>query len=93
MRTSHELLLRLFFDPGYDFSRVSVDYVDRGAPQDTSVAQGEQIARLDSQYMEIRNERGVTCIPYHRVLRIRYGNETLWDRLAARRREGEGSPE
>ncbi len=87
MRTSHELLLRLFFDPGYDFLRVSVDYVDRGAPQDTSVAQGEQIARLDSQYMEVRTERGVTCIPYHRILRIRYGGETLWSRTAA------GNPE
>ncbi len=34
--------------------------------------------------MEIRTERGITCIPYHRILRIRYGDETLWERYAQR---------
>ncbi|HZD43108.1 MAG TPA: DUF504 domain-containing protein [Methanomicrobiales archaeon] len=93
MRKSHELLLKLYFDPRYDFSLVSIDYIDRGAPQDTSTVRGKQIARLDSQYMEVESERGITCIPYHRILSIRYSGETLWDRYTAGEKKGQGSPE
>ncbi|MDI6718879.1 MAG: DUF504 domain-containing protein [Methanomicrobiales archaeon] len=84
MRKSHALLLQLYHDPRYEFAQVRVDYVDRGAPQDASAVDGKSIARLDSRYMEIRTERGITCIPYHRILRIRYGDETLWERYAQR---------
>ncbi len=93
MRKSHELLLQLYHDPRYAFAQVRVDYIDRGAPQDTSGVKGENIARLDSQYMEIRTERGITCIPYHRILRIRYGSEILWDRSVSRERRSAGGSE
>jgi uncharacterized protein (UPF0248 family) len=79
MRTSHLLLLRLFHDPRYRFTDVSVCYVDRGAPGDRTCVQGEQIAHLDSYYMEISSPQGLTAIPYHRIRKIQYRDQILWE--------------
>ena len=68
MRTSHALLLRLYHDPRYDFGKVSVDYINRGAPGDRSSVIGERISRLEAGGMEIESAAGKTYIPYHRVL-------------------------
>ena len=78
MRTSRRLLLRLYHDPGYDFSQVEVEYVDRGAPGDRSTLQGDRVVALDAQYLEVDAGTHVACIPYHRVRRIQYGGETMW---------------
>ena len=78
MRTSRRLLLRLYHDPGYDFARVEVEYVDRGAPGDRSTVRGDRVVALDAQYLEVDAGTHVACIPYHRIRRIRYGGETMW---------------
>lgn len=78
MRTSHQLLLRLYHDPLYQFRDVIVCYVDRGAPDDCSCVEGDRITHLDSYYMEITSPRGLTAIPYHRIREIRYRGEILW---------------
>lgn len=78
MRTSRRLLLRLYHDPGYDFSQVKVEYVDRGAPGDRSTLQGDRVVTLDAQYLEVDAGTHVACIPYHRVRRVLYDDETLW---------------
>jgi len=78
MRTSHAILLRLRHDPQYDFRKVSVEYVNRGAPGDRSTVQGDRILKLDQGWMEIESEVGTTFIPYHRIRRIAYDGETMW---------------
>jgi uncharacterized protein (UPF0248 family) len=80
MRTSHAILLRLLHDPRYDFCKTSVEYVNRGAPGDRSTVHGSQIQNLVRGGMEIESERGTTFIPYHRIRRISYDNETMWVR-------------
>lgn len=80
MRTSHRLLLRLFHDPSYDFSRVRVEYINRGAPGDRSAVQGDQIRALDAWYIEVDAGVRVACIPYHRILRILYDDDVVWER-------------
>ncbi len=80
VRTSHRLLLRLYHDPGYDFSRVRIEYIDRGAPGDRSAVQGDRILALDAQHLVVDARTHTTCIPYHRLLRILYDGETVWER-------------
>jgi uncharacterized protein (UPF0248 family) len=79
MRTSHALLLRLYHDPRYRFAEVTVCYVDRGAPGDRTCIRGERIAHLDSYYMEISSPHGPTAIPYHRIRKILYRDQILWE--------------
>jgi uncharacterized protein (UPF0248 family) len=80
MRTSHALLLRLRHDPRYEFSRASVEYVDRGAPGDRSKVSGDKILRLDQGWMEIESEMKTKHIPYHRIRRVTYDGMTLWEK-------------
>jgi uncharacterized protein (UPF0248 family) len=80
MRTSHALLLRLYHDPQYDFGKVSVDYINRGAPGNRSTVSGERINRLGAGGMEIESAAGETYIPYHRILLILYEGHPLWEK-------------
>ena len=80
MRTSHALLLRLYHDSQYDFNKVSVDYINRGAPGDRSTVSGERIHRLGAGGMEIKSEAGETYIPYHRILLILYEGLPIWEK-------------
>jgi uncharacterized protein (UPF0248 family) len=81
MRTSHTLLLRLYHDPSFRFPDVTVCYVDRGAPGDRSCVMGERIVHLNAYYFEITSPYGRTAIPYHRIRKILYQNEILWEWL------------
>ena len=78
MRTSHAILLRLRHDPHYDFSKASIEYVNRGAPNDKSTVRGDKILKLEQGGMEIQSEMGFTFIPYHRILRIAYDGKIMW---------------
>jgi len=91
MRTSHALLLRLYHDPQYDFGKVSVDYINRGAPGDRSTDSGEQIHRLEAGGMEIESAAGKTHIPYHRILLILYEGLPVWEKGTKKDKESQSS--
>jgi len=80
MRTSHALLLRYYHDPQFDFSKIKVEYIDRGAPGDRSSVDGEDISNLDRDYFEVLSDWGTKPIPYHRILRISYMGLPVWER-------------
>jgi len=80
MLKSHELLLKVRFDPRYEFQKVLVWYVDRGAPGDRSQARGNAIVSLEPYYLEIQSERGIKRIPYHRIRKIIYAGDVIWER-------------
>ena len=80
MRTSHALLLRLRHDPQFEFSRTSVEYLDRGAPGDRSIVRGDQILSMDHGGMEIESDLMNKFIPFHRIRRIIYEELTMWEK-------------
>ena len=80
MRKSHQILLKIRYDPRYSFDNIRVCYVNRGAPGDCSCVNGNQIQKLEAYYMEIAAGDKTTCIPYHRVRKILYENMVVWER-------------
>ncbi len=80
MRTSHVILLRLRHDPQFDFGKAEVEFVDRGAPSDRSAVRGDKIIRLEQGWMEIEWENKPKFIPFHRIRRITYNEETMWEK-------------
>ncbi|OPY37426.1 MAG: hypothetical protein A4E35_01342 [Methanoregula sp. PtaU1.Bin051] len=81
MLTSHGLLLKYRHDARFSFGDIGVWYVDRGAPGDRSHVSGGGIHSLDAHYFEIESVTGMKkCIPYHRIRRITYAGETVWER-------------
>jgi uncharacterized protein (UPF0248 family) len=93
MRTSHARLLRLYHDPQYDFGKVSVDYINRGALGDRSSISGSRILSLESGGMEIESAIGTTFIPYHRILRIQYEGNPVWERGQKKEKESIERPD
>ncbi len=89
MRKSHALLLRLYHDPQYDFVRVRVDYINRGAPSDMSTVSGSSIRSLEAGGMKIKSDARTVYIPYHRILRILYDGLPLWERGAKKDKESQ----
>jgi len=79
MLTSHALILKFRHDPRFSFTKVRIWYVDRGAPEDCSQADGDCII-LDAYYLKISSADGEKYIPYHRVRRIFYAGVPVWER-------------
>jgi uncharacterized protein (UPF0248 family) len=71
MLTSHSLLQRYWHDKHFDIRHVRVWYIDRGAPDDRSRAEGPMI-RLEPYYMIVRSDESEKPVPYHRILLITY---------------------
>lgn len=82
MMTSHAILLRLWHDPQFEFERVEVEYLDRGAPGDRSRASGGRIISLDHGGMEIKEDCKSKFVPFHRIRRIFYDDRVLWERVS-----------
>ena len=80
MRTSHALLLRLRHDPQFKFSLASIEYIDRGAPGDRSIINGDQILNMEHGGMEIKSGLTNKFIPFHRIRRIIYNGKIMWDK-------------
>jgi hypothetical protein len=85
MMRSREVLLQLLHDPRYNIGDAQVWFIDRGAPGDTSRISGGEIVSAESFYFQVATPAGVKEIPYHRILRIAYCGETLWDRTSRRK--------
>lgn len=80
MLTSHRLLLKYRHDARFRFGDVAVRYVDRGAPGDLSSVSGTGIRKLESFCFTVESAGRVNYIPYHRIRRITYAGETVWER-------------
>jgi len=80
VRTSQALLLRYRHDPAFDFCRVQVTYVDRGAPCDLSSVGGGEIVRLGPGFFDVVRDGRVTTVPYHRIRLIAYDGAVVWEK-------------
>ncbi|MDD1716141.1 MAG: DUF504 domain-containing protein [Methanolinea sp.] len=85
MMRSREVLLQLLHDPRYDIGDAQVWFVDRGAPGDTTRIPGRDVVSAESLYFKVATPSGAKEIPYHRILRIVYCGEILWDRTWRRK--------
>jgi len=78
MLTSPRILQQYWHDDRYDTRQVRVWYIDRGAPEDRSVADGKDIG-LEPYYLNIRTPAGEKQIPYHRILIITYYGTVVFE--------------
>ncbi len=78
-----EILNEALWRADADFGKVEVTYVHRGAPGDRRTVGGRDIEELERDFMVLRRVPGRPRrphVPYHRVTRIRYGGETVYER-------------
>jgi uncharacterized protein (UPF0248 family) len=77
MVTPRDVLNRLKWKEGEDLGEAIIFYVHRGAPGDSKAVSGADIVRLERFCFELSTG---TCIPYHRVYRITYRGNAVFER-------------
>lgn len=71
-----EVLNRLKWTEGEDLDEAVITYVHRGAPGDVMAISGSRVRSLDRMFFETDE----ASIPYHRILRIVYRGELLFEK-------------
>ncbi|MCD6108050.1 MAG: DUF504 domain-containing protein [Thermoplasmata archaeon] len=72
-----DILNELKWRDKYDFKKVTIFYLHRGAPGDFKELKGSEIAKIGHSFITTKDD---TMIPYHRVLKIVYDDKTLFER-------------
>ena len=78
-----EALNMLKWKKEFDFDKVEIWYIDRGAPGDTSVLKGIDVERIGRSFIYTRNK----TIPFHRVIKIIYMDRIIFDRFGTSKQE------
>jgi uncharacterized protein (UPF0248 family) len=78
MLDSHNMLQKYFYKDKDTFNKLTVGFIDRGAPEDTSWIAGIDIKSLDSYYFVIGTGDNEKYIPYHRILLIKLNDNILF---------------
>jgi uncharacterized protein (UPF0248 family) len=77
MVTPRDVLNRLKWKEGESIDDAIIFYVHRGAPGDSKAITGRDIVKLEGFCFELSTG---TCIPYHRVYKITYRGDTVFER-------------
>lgn len=72
-----DVLNKLRWKEGESLADATIFYVSRGSPDDSASADGSEVKSIEAFGFEL--ESG-TFIPYHRVYKIDYRGETIFDR-------------
>ena len=70
------ILNELKWKEGFNLDKAEIWYVHRGAINDTKIISGEEIAKLGRSFIETKS----AMIPYHRVFKIIYNGEVIFNR-------------
>ncbi len=71
-----KILNKLKWDERYDFEKVKIYYVSRGAEDNVAVITGNEIKGLGKMFIETAS----SYIPYHRIIKIEYEDKILFSR-------------
>ncbi len=101
VKTARSVLNELRWRRDRDFSKVGVEYVHRGAPNDVASVGGGDIIALEPWMMVVRRRDGAgrvgrrqprsspvpgqAAIPYHRIVRITYDGAVVFSRARTAR--------
>jgi len=64
----------------YDLRDCRVYYIHRGAPGDMRVVDGKDIKNISRSFLVLEGEEQDVYIPYHRIFRIEFKNEIIFER-------------
>ena len=77
MNLVRDILNEIKWRRKYDLSKVEIWYIHRGAPDDTKIIKGDEIKSIGKTFIETTD----AMIPHHRVFKIVYNGETLFNRI------------
>lgn len=66
-----------------DLQKVTIWYIHRGALHNIKIISGSEITGIGRSFLET----ATASIPYHRITKILYGDETIFDRWNIRSKD------
>lgn len=76
MTNPRDILNELKWRKKFDIKLAEIWYIHRGAPNNIKIITGPDIVNLEKSFMQTKT----SMIPYHRILKIIYNNETIFKR-------------
>jgi len=73
-----EILNMFKWHPNYNLENVSIIYINR--PKGLSILKGSDIEKIGYKFIYLKSG---LAIPFHRIMEIRYKNETFWRKFNA----------
>lgn len=64
----------------FDLSKCRINHIHRGAPGNIKVVDGSMIKNIDKSFLVLEGIQEDVYIPYHRITRIEYDNQIIFDR-------------
>ncbi len=65
---------------GYDLSKVEIYFINRGSPDGFNTVKGNKILRIEGAFVILTSIPFETWIPFHRIRKITYDNQTVFER-------------
>lgn len=72
-----DVLNKLKWKEGENLADATIYYVSRGSPDDTASVSGNEVKDIEAFGFELKSG---SFIPYHRIYRIDYRGETIFDK-------------
>ncbi|MBU4220376.1 MAG: DUF504 domain-containing protein [Euryarchaeota archaeon] len=64
----------------FDLSKCRIHYIHRGAPGNINIVDGSMIKNIDKSFLVLQGILEDAYIPYHRITRIEYNDQIIFDR-------------
>lgn len=61
-------------------SKCTIYYINRGSPDDIAIVEGSRIVKIDKAFIVLEGIPYETYIPYHRIVKIEYEDQTVFER-------------
>jgi len=71
---SRNLLNKMKWHENYDFGKVKIWFTSRGSEGNASMVRGDEVIELGKYFFTTKS--GI--IPYHRIIKIEYGEEVVF---------------
>ena len=80
-KSKHPRLLLNEIKWRFDLNRCKVYYIHRGAPGDVKMIEGNLIKNIERGFLVLEGVVEEVYIPYHRIIRIEYDTQTVFERI------------
>lgn len=71
----------------FDIGKCRIHYIHRGAPGDVKIVEGSSIKKIEKSFLVLHGIVEDAYIPYHRIFRINYEENIVFDRQSLKKPE------
>ena len=75
-----DVLNEIKWKGGYDLSKCTIYYINRGSPNDIGIVGGREIIDIGKGFLILEGDPYERYIPYHRIVKIEYEDAVIFEK-------------